>query len=112
MAMHYSKQDLYIFYQQLFMTVAKRLNISDYEWKSAVELISEIESIDQIVANKITLFIDSYQEWYSVHEEIDESGNVGNLTAKQSFNLAKAIENRDATRTSLLQELMVRYPIK
>lgn len=110
MAMHFTKQDLYTFYQQLFMTVAKRLKISDYEWKSALELLNEMQKVDSLVADKLLSFVDTYQVWYNVHVEIDESGNSGNLTASQSFDLANAITNRDTTRENLLQELDEKYP--
>lgn len=105
MAMHLSRQDLHVFYQQVHHNVAKQLGIANYEWKCASELADEIQIANPAVAKTLKSFIAAYESWFKVHEEIDSSGAAGNLSPEQNEKLLAAISARDSTRREVVNAL-------
>jgi prephenate dehydratase len=103
--MYITREDLHVFYYQVHHNVAKKLGISDFEWKSTNELDDEIGKVNSQVSDKMKTFIKAYEAWFKVHEEIESTGNAGNLTTEQNNNLMKAIDDRDSARKDLVDEL-------
>jgi hypothetical protein len=103
--MYMTQEDLHVFYHQIHQNVANKLGLEDFEWKSTNELTTEIQQSNSQVASIIKEFIEAYEAWFKVHEEIETSRSVGNLSSKESNNLTKAIEARDSTRKALINEI-------
>lgn len=105
MAMYMTREMLNAFKHHIYQNVAKKLEIPDGEWKSVQELSTEIESADLNVAGLVESMIYAYEAWYSVHEEIDQTGIAGSLTVVLNDKLIKAINNRDDARKQLIDAL-------
>jgi len=103
--MYITQQDLHVFYQQVHQNVAKQLGIKDYEWKSADELVDEIQKTNSVVATTLQSFITAYESWFNVHKDIDNEGTAGHLTPEQNAMLMAAIEARDSARQKVIDEL-------
>ena len=103
--MYMTHEDLHTFYHQVHLNVAKKLEIEDFEWKSAKELADDIQNKNNRVASRLNDLIDAYADWFKTHEEIDESGSPGNLSTEQNKKLMGVIGKRDSTRNALIDEL-------
>jgi len=103
--MYMSREDLHVFYHQVHQNVAKKLDVEDYEWKSTGELAHEIQNKSPQIASKVKEFINAYEAWFKVHESIEASGSVGNLSPEENDALMNAIRDRDSTRKALIDEL-------
>jgi hypothetical protein len=103
--MDMTREDLHVFYHQIFQIVANKLGIKDFEWKFPGELAEEIANINSSVASQIDEFFKAYEEWFAVHEEIDSSGSQGNLTPEQNDKLQQVINHRDLQRQKLIDQV-------
>ena len=103
--MYITREDLHVFYHQVHLNVAKKLQINDFEWKSTNELADEIKILNPTISSRIEAFIKAYEAWFKVHEEIEASGNAGNLTSQQNSSLISTITDRDNARKDLISEL-------
>lgn len=103
--MNMTRADLHVFYHQVHQNVAKKLDIEDYEWKSLSELAKEIQNKNSQIADRVKAFIEAYEAWFKVNEDIEVSGTAGKLSTEENGALMKAIEDRDTTRTALIDEL-------
>lgn len=105
--LYQSQSEINAFYVRVIQAVAGNptVAISDWEFKSTVELLDEISVIHPSICTLLKSFLKDYQTWYDVHVEIDDAGTAGNLTAEQQDKLNSAINNRDVTRASLLAAL-------
>lgn len=106
-----SEYDLYFYHQQCYQIVAKRLGIRDYEWKSNTELHEEIKNKDADIIEALVVLFKAYKNWFKSHEEIKSKGTSGNLTKEQKNKLTNAINKRDTTRQSLIDQLNDKYSI-
>jgi len=103
--MYMTREDLHVFYHQVHQNVAKKLDVEDYEWKSTSELADEIQNKSSHVANRVKTFVEAYEAWFKVHQDIEASGSAGNLSTEENNALMNAINDRDSTRKALIDEL-------
>jgi len=89
------------FLTQLVTHVADRMEIPDFELKSATELMAEIGEKDVKVADALLDFSLAYEEWYAVHRRMEQAGR----SEKRQQILAERIRNRDAARATLKKAL-------
>jgi len=100
--MQVDRKFLHLFYHQVHQNVAKGLGVENHEWKSTAELADDIRKLNSSVAALLGKFIDTYESWFALHLNIDETGAAGNLSAEQNQRLIAAIEQRDHTRQALI----------
>lgn len=103
--MYMTREDLHVFYHQVHQNVAKTLDVEDYEWKSTSELADEIQNKSPQIANGVKAFVGAYEAWFKVHGDIETSGSAGSLSVEENAALMNAINDRDSTRRSLIDEL-------
>jgi len=103
--MNITRPDLNVFYHQVHQNVAKKIGIQDFEWKSIEELEAEIQNKNSEISSKVKSFIQTYTNWYKVHEKIEKTGSSGNLSTEENSDLMNAIQDRDAKRAELIEEL-------
>jgi hypothetical protein len=103
--MYMTHGDLHIFYHQVHQNVARKFDVEDYEWKSTSELAEEIQTKNSQVAHKVNEFIEAYEAWFKVHENIEASDSAGNLSTEENAALMMRIDDRDSTRKALIDEL-------
>ena len=103
--MYLTRENLHVFYHQVHQIVAKKLGIEDFELKSASELVDEIEKANPNVSSRVREFIKAYEQWFNVHQKIDEAGSSGNLSTQENQQLTAAMDARDTTRKELISEL-------
>ena len=105
--LYQTQAEINIFYCQVIQKVAAsgKVQVADWDMKSTVELLQEINNVAPDVRTLLQDFLTAYQRWYSVHVEIDTAGTAGKLTVPQGAQLQSAITDRDATRAALLAAL-------
>lgn len=103
--MYMTSEDLHIIYHQAHQNVAKRLGIENYEWKSTQELAGEIQLQNRQVTSKLQAYMQAYEDWFEVHEQLAASRSAGNLSTEQNAKWTDAANARDAMRKALLDEL-------
>ena len=103
--MYITREELNVFYYHVHSNVAKKLGVKDFEWKSTNELSEDIRSSNSQVASRVNSFIEAYEVWFKVHQDIDNTGSSGNLKPEQNKKLMKAIKERDSARSTLIYEL-------
>ena len=101
MPMWMTPLDVAGFLAHLVTHIADRMEIPDFELKSATELMAEIGAKDGKVADALLDFSLAYEEWYAVHRRIEQAGRTG----KREQILAERIRNRDAARAALKKAL-------
>jgi hypothetical protein len=101
---NFSQSDINAFLCLVAQRVAAspKVSVVDPEFKSASELLNEIESSNQEMLSLLRAFFHAYQAWHDVHVEISEAASAGRLSSEQSAKLNAAIANRDKTRNALL----------
>jgi hypothetical protein len=100
-----SQDEINSFYEFVIRKVAERKNVQDIDFKSAFELQTTIQQVDNNTFTKLSDFLLAYQNWYNVHVQINNAGTSGNLTPQQNQSLMAAIQNRDTTRQALIDSL-------
>ena len=103
--MYLSKKDINVFYHQVYANVAKKVDSENYEWKSASELADELNTEHPKIAKKIDVFIKAYENWFKVHQDIDEAGSSGKLSQEENQRLQTAKSERDQSRKTLISDL-------
>lgn len=95
------------FYFLVIQAVAskKNVNIEDWEFKSASELLNEIKIKNVEISELLENFLEAYKDWVETHEKISTSGTQGNLTPEEQKSLNNAISERDRTRSELISKL-------
>lgn len=99
------KNILKAFYHSTVREAARRLSISDWEWKSVPELYDELRDSNPKVYKAVRDFFKAYDAWYKIHESIEIAGSAGKLSEDEEKELNAAIEARDKTRHKLIQSL-------
>ncbi|HAS6026980.1 TPA: hypothetical protein I7232_11590 [Vibrio vulnificus] len=98
----FTKADLEEFISQVISYTAKYIKIADVEFKSRVELLTEIQHKDSYAMQLLDAFIKAYREWYEYN--FDEHGNgIADLPDKQK--VSDLMQNRDTTRQNLLHHI-------
>lgn len=57
------------------------------------------------VPSKVKTFIEAYEQWFKVHQDIDEAGSSGNVVAQDNEKLLVEIHDRDKVREELIAGL-------
>ncbi|MBX9935467.1 MAG: hypothetical protein K2Y10_02615 [Burkholderiaceae bacterium] len=102
--LYQSQAEINMFFVGVIQRVAAspKVAIQDWDMKSTVELLQEIDMLNADLFALLESFLKAYQAWYDVHVQIDKAGTAGNLTPQQNQDLNAAIVARDATRKDLL----------
>lgn len=95
----FTKTDLENFITDIISLTARDIKIQDFEFKSRVELLTEIKSTDPNAMNLLEEFITTYREWYNYN--YDEYGN-GKANLPDQEKVVNLINRRDNTRQKLL----------
>jgi hypothetical protein len=103
--MYMEPEDLHVLYHQIHQNVARRLGVVDFEWKSTKELADEIQRLNSQVASKVNEFIEAYENWFNVNEQIVATRSAANLPDDLKNRLMNAINNRDSIRKALIDKL-------
>jgi hypothetical protein len=96
----FTKMDLEKFISDIISFTAKDINIQNFEVKSRVELLDEIEIINPEAMELLKKFISAYKEWYVYN--YDENG-VGLSNLPDQHKVLDLINKRDNTRNELLK---------
>ena len=93
MVLYQTQAEINIFYCQVIQKVAasNKVQVPDWDMKSTVELLQEINVSAPNVHALLCKFLTSYQEWYNIHVGIDAAGTSGALTPQQNTQLQQAI---------------------
>ena len=102
--LYQTQSEINTFYCGVVQRVASssKVGIADWDMKSKVELLQEIQLVAPTIFSLLKIFLQAYQDWYDMHVQIDTTGTAGNLTPSQSQSLNDAIARRDRTRSQLL----------
>lgn len=105
--LYQTQNEINAFYCFVIQKVAasNKVNVRDHDLKSTVELLQEISNLNSSVFQLLQNFLSAYQAWYDVHVQINKAGTSGNLTPQQNQQLMAAIQNRDSTRTALMNAI-------
>lgn len=103
--MYLIKEDLYELFRFVSRNVAKSVGVHDTDFKSAYEMMQEIEIIDKNIHEKVNGFFEAYQEWYKYCLMLESEGKYDNLTSDEQDKLKQLENNRDETRTILIQNI-------
>lgn len=103
--MKITEEDIYEMTRFIARNIARKLNVSDPDFKSVPELIDEIKILDSTIYDIMDKYLKTYHEWYKFHKRIDEQGNHGNLSTAESKELTELIQKRDSTRNELLNKI-------
>jgi len=105
--MFINRVELAAYYLQIIQLVATKVGIENVEWKGVAELTPEIGSQNPSVFQALTEFVEAYNEWYDLHERIEQSGKAKDTDHHLLEELVGLIAKRNKTRKALIHQLNV-----
>jgi hypothetical protein len=102
-----TNQDVIEIQKVAIQRTARCLGINT-DYKSMVEVFSEISDSHDPIFDLLDAFVVAYRQYQNYHFYLDRDSTPGNLSAFQNDALTAVIQNRDNTRNTLLNTLTQR----
>jgi hypothetical protein len=105
MALVFSQEEFEAVKHFVALSVANKLRIQDPEFQSVRVLEGLIAAANATVGRALSGFLSAYDTWYQFHASIDAAGKSGGLRPAETAELARLVNERDDTRSTLLRAL-------
>lgn len=100
--MRMNRNDVAWYKSQVVVTVARQIEVPDYEFYMPNELLAKIKDRNKEVFSKLETFFEVYDKWWAYQEENQAQIEAGGLRdEKLTANIA-LIQKRDTTRQELV----------
>jgi hypothetical protein len=93
------------YFQDVIHLTAQRAEVKDREWKSAIELLGELELSRPTINSKLRQYIAIYKQWFQDSKEFNQKLLDGTLTQEDKNKSISHVFARNDARNELLNEL-------
>ena len=100
-----TRENVAWFESQVIVTVARDIEVSDYEFYMPFELYDMIEACNPAVFKNLETVLQAYREWWKFQEEHEGELSAGSLSPKNFEKNMELTDRRDSTRKTLIDSV-------